>query len=168
MFGPVRSEEQRRQFRGQLRHTLEIGLDRPGEVVGEGDRVLQDCLTFCVAKDVHGGQDRVAERGALIAERRERRERIALEGLVQSVECRRSRLCEGSARPRIGAGHPIDILLNQSVLTGLEASGSAAAGQWFDEAAMFVPIAKCPAIAPGTEVLTGPVIPALLEQSSQI
>src|SRR5271165_1207037 len=98
MFGSVGSEEQRRQFRGQFRHALEIGLDRPGEVVGEADRVLQDCLTFCVAKDMHSGQDGVAKRGALIAERRECRERIALEGLVQGVECPRSRLCEGSAR----------------------------------------------------------------------
>ena len=123
---------------------------------------------------MHGGQDGVAKCGALIAERTERRERIALKGLVQGVECRWSRRYEGSARARIGAGRPIDILLNQSVLTGLEASGRAAAGQWSvgDELGgrlsgrrrrrALLGLEK-PGYQPGTELLTDPAIPALLE-----
>jgi hypothetical protein len=91
MFLSIGREEQRPQLRGQFGHALEVGLDGPGEVVGEALRVLQHRLTFRVAKDVHSGQDRVAKCGALIAQRAKCWERISLEGHVQSVEGVRAR-----------------------------------------------------------------------------
>jgi hypothetical protein len=86
MFLSIGREEQRRQLLGQVGRALEVGLDGPGEVVGEAHRVLQHRLTFGVPKDMHRGQDRVAKSGALVAQREKCWERISLEGHVQSVE----------------------------------------------------------------------------------